>query len=320
MDAVFERVSRDRIYAITGIQFLPINTIYQLYAACRATPRLVDAARALVTIPDLLNYWLTGALTVRVHRGDDHAVHRRANADVGHADAGRDRAADAAAAAARRAGHDHRRAAGERLGRRCAARRWSRPPATIRRRRSPSVTTSGNTAFLSSGTWSLLGTELRRADHHLESARAQLHQRGRRLRHDPAAEEHRRPVAAAVLPAALGITRAWICRYETLVTGADDERLAFRSLIDPDYPPFLNPTNMPATIAEYCRMTGQPEPDDADGLCAHDSREPGVQVPSGPRIARGAHRPPLRRDSHRRRRIAQPSAEAVDRGRHRPRP
>ena len=60
MEAVFERVSRDRIYAITGIQFLPINTIYQLYAACRATPELVDAARALVTIPDLLNYWLTG--------------------------------------------------------------------------------------------------------------------------------------------------------------------------------------------------------------------------------------------------------------------
>jgi rhamnulokinase len=51
MEAVFERVSRERIYAITGIQFLPFNTIYQLYAACRATPSLVDAAQALVTIP-----------------------------------------------------------------------------------------------------------------------------------------------------------------------------------------------------------------------------------------------------------------------------
>ena len=63
MEAVFERVSRERIYAVTGIQFLPFNTIYQLYAACRATPDLVDAARALITIPDLLNYWLTGKLT-----------------------------------------------------------------------------------------------------------------------------------------------------------------------------------------------------------------------------------------------------------------
>jgi len=63
MEAVFEHVSRDSIYAITGIQFLPFNTIYQLFAACRATPDLVDAARALVTIPDLFNYWLTGRLT-----------------------------------------------------------------------------------------------------------------------------------------------------------------------------------------------------------------------------------------------------------------
>ena len=45
MEAVFERVSRDRIYAITGIQFLPINTLYQLYAACSQTPDLIDGAR-----------------------------------------------------------------------------------------------------------------------------------------------------------------------------------------------------------------------------------------------------------------------------------
>ncbi len=102
MEAVFERVSRDRIYAITGIQFLPINTLYQLYAACRQTPDLIDAARALVTIPDLLNYWLTGSLDRRVHRGDDHAVHRCANPNVGDANAGGDWAADPSAAAAGR--------------------------------------------------------------------------------------------------------------------------------------------------------------------------------------------------------------------------
>ena len=62
MDAVFERVPRDEIYAATGIQFLPFNTLYQLYAACRATPSAVDSAQALATIPDLLNYWLTGNL------------------------------------------------------------------------------------------------------------------------------------------------------------------------------------------------------------------------------------------------------------------
>ncbi len=62
MDAVFERIPREEIYAVTGIQFLPFNTLYQLYAARRATPGLIDSAHALATIPDLLNYWLTGNL------------------------------------------------------------------------------------------------------------------------------------------------------------------------------------------------------------------------------------------------------------------
>src|SRR5207237_7319483 len=62
MSQVFERVHAERIYAVTGIQFLQINTLFQLYAACRHTPKVIDAADALVTIPDLFNFWLTGAL------------------------------------------------------------------------------------------------------------------------------------------------------------------------------------------------------------------------------------------------------------------
>ena len=102
MEAVFERVSRDRIYAITGIQFLPINTLYQLYAACRATPDLVDAARALVTIPDLLNYWLTGALASEYTVATTTQFIDARTRTWATLDAGRDRAADAAAATARR--------------------------------------------------------------------------------------------------------------------------------------------------------------------------------------------------------------------------
>ena len=36
MAAVFERVSREKIYAVTGIQFLQINTLYQLFGACHS--------------------------------------------------------------------------------------------------------------------------------------------------------------------------------------------------------------------------------------------------------------------------------------------
>jgi rhamnulokinase len=54
-DAV-RRVSAEEIYAITGVQFLPINTLFQLLAL---EPTL-DQAATLLLIPDLLAYWLTG--------------------------------------------------------------------------------------------------------------------------------------------------------------------------------------------------------------------------------------------------------------------
>src|ERR1700751_2906231 len=60
MQEVFGRVAREEIYRTTGIQFMAINTLYQLYAAQRRTPQTLHAAKSLVTIPDLFNYWLTG--------------------------------------------------------------------------------------------------------------------------------------------------------------------------------------------------------------------------------------------------------------------
>jgi rhamnulokinase len=58
VDEVLAKVPAADLYAVTGIQQMPINTIYQLAAAAR-TPQLA-AARALLLIPDLLAYWLTG--------------------------------------------------------------------------------------------------------------------------------------------------------------------------------------------------------------------------------------------------------------------
>ena len=66
METVTRQLTRERIYAATGVQFLPFNTLYQLYAACQLTPRLIDSAASIATIPDLLNYWLTGNLRSEV--------------------------------------------------------------------------------------------------------------------------------------------------------------------------------------------------------------------------------------------------------------
>ncbi|MCM3881062.1 MAG: FGGY family carbohydrate kinase, partial [Vicinamibacterales bacterium] len=60
MDEVLQLVPKDELYRATGIQVIPINTLYQLHAARGRTPRLLDAADRLLMLPDLFNYWLTG--------------------------------------------------------------------------------------------------------------------------------------------------------------------------------------------------------------------------------------------------------------------
>jgi rhamnulokinase len=66
------------LYARTGLQFLPFNTIYQL-AAARGTPAF-EAARAMLLIPDLLGYWLSGVQVSEVTNASTTSlldVHRR---------------------------------------------------------------------------------------------------------------------------------------------------------------------------------------------------------------------------------------------------
>ena len=60
------------LYAATGIQHLPFNTIYQL-AASAGTP-LLAGARTLLLIPDLLAYWLTGAVGAEVTNASTTAL------------------------------------------------------------------------------------------------------------------------------------------------------------------------------------------------------------------------------------------------------
>jgi rhamnulokinase len=58
----FHRVPREEIYARTGIQFLEFNTLYQLLAhACGLDCELLDTTATLLLMPDLFRYWLTGS-------------------------------------------------------------------------------------------------------------------------------------------------------------------------------------------------------------------------------------------------------------------
>jgi rhamnulokinase len=60
VEAAFTRVPAAEIFAQTGIQFMQLNTLYQLYAMVLNNAPQLSIAETFLTMPDLLNYWLTG--------------------------------------------------------------------------------------------------------------------------------------------------------------------------------------------------------------------------------------------------------------------
>jgi rhamnulokinase len=60
-EEVFAIVPRAEIFRQTGIQFMEINSLYQLYVTQRETPELLDLTSKLLFMPDLFNFFLTGA-------------------------------------------------------------------------------------------------------------------------------------------------------------------------------------------------------------------------------------------------------------------
>jgi rhamnulokinase len=259
MDAVFERISPDQIYAITGIQFLPFNTLYQLYAACVTTPKLMEAAVSFGTIPDLLNYWLTGNLSAEFTNAtttqfvdararswatgllsdldiptrllppliEPGTMLGRIDADVSPRLAGVPVVAPAC--------HD--------TGSAVAA-----------------VRAKAARAFLSSGTWSLLGVELPAPILTPKARELNFTNEG------GVCGTTRLLKNISGLWLLQGCLRTWAqggrqFEYAELVAAAGEQGRSFRSLIDPDHPAFLHPSDMVAAVAEYCRQTSQPEPD-----------------------------------------------------------
>jgi len=60
MEQAFSILSKKEIYNETGIQFMQFNTIFQLLALSKQQPDLLKRAKSMLFIPDLLNYFLTG--------------------------------------------------------------------------------------------------------------------------------------------------------------------------------------------------------------------------------------------------------------------
>jgi len=63
MEEAFRRMPREELFANTGIQFLQLNSLYQLLAMVYAKSPLLEIAQTFVTVPDLFHYWLCGEIT-----------------------------------------------------------------------------------------------------------------------------------------------------------------------------------------------------------------------------------------------------------------
>jgi rhamnulokinase len=60
MDKLFGVVPREEVFRQTGIQFMQLNSLYQLYAMKVNGSPALETARTLLFMPDLFNYWFTG--------------------------------------------------------------------------------------------------------------------------------------------------------------------------------------------------------------------------------------------------------------------
>ncbi|MFM7316170.1 MAG: rhamnulokinase family protein [bacterium] len=60
MDKAFAMMSREEIYNITGLQFMPFNSAYQLLAMKLANNPILDAAESFLMIPDVITWLMTG--------------------------------------------------------------------------------------------------------------------------------------------------------------------------------------------------------------------------------------------------------------------
>jgi rhamnulokinase len=238
------------MYAITGLQYLPFNTAYQLLAE---PPWRLAAARTLLMIPDLLSYWLTGEIGAEATNASTtqlYDVHTRNwSADL-----------------MQRLGIPSRlfpplrqpgSAAGSVLPQDGFA--GGLPVVAVGSHDTASAVVavpaaSERFAYISCGTWALVGLELPTPVLSEESRRANFTNEGGVF---GTVRYLRNVMGLWLLQESL---RHWPSVSLSSVLSAAAQEPAFGALIDPNDPVFLPPGDMPSRIADYCRRTGQGPP------------------------------------------------------------
>lgn len=251
MDWVFERVPRRTIFERTGAQFMALNTLYQVASLIRSQSPWLERAETFLTIPDLFSYWLSGAKSAEFTHVSTSQMY---NPHTGDWD------------------YETMRA----LGIPTEIFPTIVPPGTVKGEYNsmqviaPAChdtasavvavpTTTKNYAYLSSGTWSLLGLELDEPVISDASYAANVTNEGgiygtyRFLKNISGLWLSQQCVATWE-------NEGHTYTYPELIELAQHAE-PFRSLIDTGDPLFYAPGDMPARIREFCRQSNQPEPE-----------------------------------------------------------
>ena len=257
IENVRDKVDWPIIYAITGIQFMAFNTIYQVASE---PPERLQQAKQILLIGDAFNYFCSGvarnevslASTTQLYNPTYNRWSKRLFAALG----------------LREGLFAPLCPSGTRLGplKKSLATESGLPPieviATCSHDTGAAVAaipaTGGNWAYLSSGTWSLMGVEL---------PKPVINEQSRTLGFT---NEIGFGDTVRLLKNIIGLWIVQECRRQWAKEGAkyefaELEKLAaaappFVSLVNPDDARFLSPDNMPEKIADFCRETNQPVP------------------------------------------------------------
>jgi rhamnulokinase len=276
MEKVFAKMPREEIYRLTGIQFMPINTLYQLYSLVASNSPLLQIATRLLFIPDLINFMLTGrqvseftfATTSQLFNPNTRTwadslfaqldLPRHLMADIIEPGTSIGKLRPELANASELGAVPVIAVACHDTGSAVAAVPAPTAESAIQPPPSALGPPQSNWAYLSSGTWSLMGVEARAPVINDRSLEMNFTNEG--------------GVAGTIrlLKNIMGLWLLQECRRQWRREGKDFEYAQlmplaeaappFRSFVNPDDPAFLHPENMPPAIAEFCRRTGQPIP------------------------------------------------------------
>ena len=269
----FKTVPKEEIYKTTGIQFMNFNTIFQLVSELKENPQVFETAKDLLFVPDLLNYFLTGEKRTEYTIASTGAildVHTRdfafdmlsklgipgsifsplvqAGTECAPLSAAlQEETAISGAKVVHVGAHDTASAV-------------------------VSVPAKGDDfIYISSGTWSLMGTEINSPIVTEDSLAADFTNEGG---------------AYGKIRFLKNIMGLWIEQESRRQWAREGEKLSFdelsnmalaskplQSFINPDDPSFTGPGDMPGRIVEFCRKTGQHVPETKGEIirCIFDS-------------------------------------------------